>query len=511
MGNEHDTGKKESGLRIKLTWGLSAALFGGALLVLAAAWGGMEYYTSKSSFCGASCHTMTEQYEAWESDKHHASNNDEGMQAECIECHYLPGEKHSLKAKYQGLRHLAAYLYEREAPLPIRTVIPDGACLQSGCHEQGELAEQEIEFTEQVRFKHDVHLGDEALEGQVLTCDTCHIKVSEEKHFEVPSDICHLCHLKRQTPNPETAVMGELGTGKIMQVSFIDRPSIDFNEGVSRCDMCHTIPTESLQSQLSEEEDEEPITHQTILEAGVPCESCHFEIARGTGEIVTGNVISNGCLRCHNYSQTLMATAGDGKKMHDSHVATIKADCFDCHTTIEHRDRTDHLDFVLEDCQLCHVDQHKYQKLLLAGTPVNENLSPTPNLMFEVNTNCMGCHSEEKTSKGHAVRTASGDTCVACHTERHSKMLDDWRTSIEEEVAMAEEIEQEALGVLDELKSEVDEDVLVDVEQKLAEGSELLNIVRIGNGVHNKKYAIMVLDEAFANFEDSIDLLENGR
>jgi hypothetical protein len=90
-------------------------------------------------------------------------------------------------------------------------------------------------------------------------------------------------------------------------------------------------------------------------------------------------------------------------------------------------------------------------------------------------------------------------------------MLDDWRTTIEEEVAMAEEMEQEAFGIFEELKSEADEDVLGEVKQKLANGSELLNIVRVGNGVHNKKYAIMILDEAFANFEDSIDLLESGR
>ena len=74
-----------------------------------------------------------------------------------------------------------------------------------------------------------------------------------------------------------------------------------------------------------------------------------------------------------------------------------------------------------------------------------------------------------------------------------------------------EEMEQETLGIFEELKSRADSYVLAEVEQKLADGSELLNIVRVGNGVHNKKYAIMIIDEAFVKFEDSIDLLENGR
>ena len=48
-------------------------------------------------------------------------------------------------------------------------------------------------------------------------------------------------------------------------------------------------------------------------------------------------------------------------------------------------------------------------------------------------------------------------------------------------------------------------------ETMMAKGSELLNIVRVGNGVHNKKYSITILDSAFGNFEDTIDLLEGAR
>jgi len=460
---------------------------------------------------------MTEQYNAWKADTHHANNNADGMQAECIECHFLPGDKYSLKAKYEGLRHLAAYLYEPDAPLPIRPVIPDGACLQSGCHDDTDnFAEREIQFTDKVRFKHAVHLGEKALEGQKLTCDACHFKVSEKKHFEVPKEICFLCHLKLEKPVLDKAHMAEVGADRILEITFADRPSIDFNQGVSRCDICHIIPTESLQGQLTAGEDKDnsltkPITHQTILEAGVACESCHFEVVKGAGEVVTGNVVSNGCLRCHNRSQTLIATAGDRKLMHDKHVAAKKADCFDCHNTIEHKNRTDHLDFVRTDCQLCHANQHKYQKLLLSGAPATENLSATPHLMYNVNTNCMGCHLKKSTRTGHAVRSASGDTCAACHTKRHKKMLADWKTQLKEEIEDAEEAERDVFKAFEESKANVPKALLTEIEDKLASGRELLNIVRFGNGVHNKKYAIMIIDEAFANFDDSVDLLKNGR
>ena len=479
-------------------------------MIALATWGGTEYYTAQSSFCGGSCHAMTEQYEAWQANYHHKSNNPDEMQAECIDCHFLPGEKYGLKAKYEGLRHLAAYLYDPNAPLPIRPVIKDGACLQSGCHDRETVAQKEIQYTEKVRFKHEAHFTDKALDGHKITCDTCHFKSSEKKHFEVPTEICFLCHLKLEKPTLDKA---QVGNGEFRQISFEDRPSIDFNQGASRCDICHTIPTRSLQGQLDVDDPastKKPITHQTIQEAGVACEGCHFEVVKGGGEIETGNVVANGCLTCHNRSQTLLATAGDRDLMHGKHVPN-KADCFDCHTVIEHQNRNDHLDFVRNDCMLCHVDQHKYQKLLLSGAPFDAEISGDPHLMFEVNTNCMGCHLKKTLINGHDVRTASGDTCVACHTPQHRKMLDNWKESLEREIADVDEVASEARTLLAEFRNSLDKAQLEQAEAMIARGVELVDIVRVGNGVHNKKYAITILDGAFENFEDSIDLLEASR
>jgi len=495
---------------LSLTWkGLLIATLILVVLVVGS-YAGMEYYTSRSSFCGGSCHTMAEPYASWKNDKHHASKSSHGIEASCIDCHFLPGEKYGIKAKYEGLRHLFAYLYDKTAPMPIRPVVKDGACLRSGCHSDRKFEDKEIQYTEKVRFKHKVHLGDKALDGHKLACDTCHIKVTKEKHFEVPKDICYLCHLKLEKPTLEKVEVAE-ARGEVKKISFAGRPSIDFNEGISRCEICHTIPIKSLQSQASEGGTlTKPVTHQTMKEAGVACESCHFEMVKGHGEINTGNVISNGCLTCHSRSRELLAKAGDKKLMHDAHVPTHKADCFDCHSVIEHKQRTDHLDFVRKDCSLCHQDPHKFQKLLLAGTPVSENLSPTPHLMFNVNTNCMGCHLKKTLRKGHAVRTGAPETCVACHTNEHRKMLENWRGQVAEEVKAVEEVEAEALQALEAARDKAPSDKLAKAREMIALGQGYLDIVRHGNGVHNKKYSIMILDEAIAKFEDTVDLLESG-
>ncbi len=497
-----------------VTWGTLAIAAIVAVLALGGAYVAQEKYTAQSAFCGGSCHTMTEQYTAWQKSPHHADNNADGAQAECVDCHFLPGEKNSFKAKMEGLRHLAAYLYNPDAPLPIRPVVKDGSCLRSGCHSRAEIAPKELQFTEKVRFKHEPHFTEKALEGQKLTCDTCHFKVTEEKHFEVPKEICSLCHLKLDAPTLANTATEEVKVGgdTIERISFKQRPSLDFNAGLSKCETCHKIPTRSLQGQLSAEDSNvDAITHLSIKEAGVACESCHFEVVKGHGEVETGNVVSNGCLTCHNRSDELLARVNDARFMHDTHVSAKTADCFDCHTVIEHKNRTDHLDFVREDCTLCHQNQHQYQKLLLAGTPVAEGLQSTPHLMFKVNTNCMACHLKVEVSNGHAVRTGAPETCVACHTPKHEAMLADWGEQLDEEVEMATELEQEALAALEAAKQAgTAEGKVVEAGAMIVAGRRFLEIVRSGNGVHNKKYAISILDEAFVNFEDAIELLEEG-
>jgi nitrate/TMAO reductase-like tetraheme cytochrome c subunit len=497
-----------------ITWATIAITVVVIGVLLASGYFAFERYTAQSSFCGGSCHTMTEQYEAWQTSKHHAANNPDGIQAECVDCHFLPGEKYGFHAKMEGLRHLAAYLYDPDAPLPIRPDIKDGACLSSGCHSRAELADQELPFGENARFKHGPHFTDTALEGQQINCDTCHFKVTEERHFEVPTEICALCHLKVERPALETVQTEDVvyGESTIRRISFTQRQSLDFNSGLHKCSTCHIIPTVSLQQQLSAEDSNvKAITHQTIQEAGVACESCHFEVIAGHGEVETGSVVSNGCLRCHNRSEELLSRVDDGRYMHDTHVNARTADCFDCHTVIEHQNRTDHLDFVREDCTLCHQNQHEYQKILLAGLPVAEGISAQPHLMFNVNTNCMACHLKVEVSQGHAVRTGAPETCVACHTPEHEAMLADWKDQLTDEVAMATEVEQEALDALEAAKtSGVDEATRQQADEMIRAGSQFLEIVRSGNGVHNKKYAITILDEAFTRFEDAIDLLDSG-
>jgi hypothetical protein len=189
-------------------------------------------------------------------------------------------------------------------------------------------------------------------------------------------------------------------------------------------------------------------------------------------------------------------------------VAGRRADCLNCHEPSRHGAKLDYLDDIRTNCVQCHADQHRFQRILLTGERVSEGLSPVPGLMDAVKTNCAACHIKIKHGRGQLVKTGSGDTCVKCHTPGHSKMLDDWKQTLESEVSFIKEVEAEALAALVAAEGKLDVEKLNEARETIAVGQELLNIVQFGNGVHNKKYAIMILDEAISNFEDTIDLLD---
>ncbi len=151
----------------------------------------------------------------------------------------------------------------------------------------------------------------------------------------------------------------------------------------------------------------------------------------------------------------------------------------------------------------------KYQKFLLAGLPIAEGIRTSPHLMYDVNTNCMGCHLKKKMSRGHAVRTGAPDTCAACHTPEHRKMLDDWKIQVEKEIAFTQEVEDEALQKLAAADGIIAAETLQEAGEMISAGQEFLNVVRVGNGVHNKKYSITILDEAIGSFDDAIAVIES--
>jgi hypothetical protein len=131
--------------------------------------------------------------------------------------------------------------------------------------------------------------------------------------------------------------------------------------------------------------------------------------------------------------------------------------------------------------------------------------------MFASRTNCMGCHQKEKTVKGEKLFIGTASACVACHSKKHEKMLQDWTKELDKEMKDVTQLEKEAEKILAASKGKVPDDVMTEAKEMFKIGRENLHIVRFGNGIHNKKYSMMLIDESFGNFEDLIDLLKDER
>ena len=280
-----------------------------------------------------------------------------------------------------------------------------------------------------------------------------------------------------------------------------------------------------------------------LKKAKVSCSSCHLEMIQAAGggqykayfkggELKTalflnaGQIKKENCLACHDQTKVLKKDIED-KLMHEKHVTVKNARCFDCHQPVMHTkadlEQPNILAYASSDlhtptdqpklpgCEVCHPKAHSYQRILSAG-PKRPDVSKTPDFMYKARANCLACHVERKfNAKGQMVMAASAKTCVRCHTKDHKKMLKDWKTELAKEIKYSKEVEQEALTALAKAKSKLSKSKLEEARKMLKEGRENLNIVKFGNGVHNKKYSIMLIDAALNRFEDMIDSLEEDK
>jgi hypothetical protein len=478
----------------------------------------MSAQTDKSEFFCGYCHILTyprvlkKAYTSWKAGKH--------KNVGCVECHYPPertgysipqhkeipkderyaGKKSEwdfMRNELEVLSRLITIQNMDEPVVRTKPRIDDLSCTSTQCHpstgigKEGEYWTKKIDYAQYeradkskglVQFVHDKHFDPKKqIEGQELHCTSCHQRESEKKHFEVTKEKCFLCHFK----------------------------NTEFNVERAKCALCHEIPTKPLQSQKKEakpgeegKDAEKAITHKTIEEAKVPCQSCHLHLIRGKALVSPEK-----CLNCHDNEEKIMKEATNKKLMHQEHVAKQAAACFNCHQPIKHNKEADYIDTARVNCTVCHPNHHMYQRILLTADGPEE-IQKTPALMHNVATNCLGCHSEAKTVKGEIVLAGSGKSCAACHTEKHEGMPKQWMDDLKKNYDETKEVEKETLAAIK--KAEDDKKPAAKVAEAkamLKKGREFLQIVEFGGGVHNQKYSVMLLDEAFGNFADAIDLL----
>jgi hypothetical protein len=474
-------------------WGAIAAgvlvlIAGGVLAVLLVA----EKYTGTPEFCGTKCHIMKPNYDAWKNDKHSKPDKVTGKITFCIDCHYKPGEKPTTKAKFKGLGQLFSYLSTGDKEVWKRAAVSDLSCSVPACHPLDKHATKPLDYIKKYKteykgklkpFTHKTHF-DKTIEGQKLHCTSCHYHISPEKHFNVPLEICFLCHFRKAKAN----------------------------EGRAKCSVCHEIPEKPLQMKKiageagGDDKPKKPITHKELEAAKISCNRCHMEMIMGSTKIKMDY-----CKECHHYpSPELLAKGKDKIIMHQEHVTKHTARCTQCHETIDHK-KSSYLDAAIRDCVACHPEPHFYTKKLLEGVGGVGVKEKYPSLMHSFGTNCTGCHQQDgRDAKGNKVKKGSNKSCAECHHNdpKYGKMTVQWAKDIVDAVAETRQAEKAALEAMEQAKGSAPAPVLAKSTAKLKLGQENLRVVTAGGGVHNKKYAMLLLDMAAQSFQEVVSELK---
>jgi nitrate/TMAO reductase-like tetraheme cytochrome c subunit len=263
----------------------------GALVVIAGAGGaGLWHVSASPQFCN-SCHIMRPYVEAWKISKH--------GEVACVQCHYPPGLRDTLRVKFQAVTQVAKWATGTYNSKPFAEV-EDASCLRSGCHAVSELERKgTMTLARGIRFDHRAHLQ-AAKTGWQLRCTSCHAQVVVDKHFEVERSTCFTCHFKGMKGDRElTPIAG--------------------------CTGCHAVPEGDITIGSVR------FNHGDLVRRGVACQSCHLNVVDGQGEAPRER-----CITCHNQPEKL-ERYGDLERIHAVHVTEKTIDCVRCHNEIKHK------------------------------------------------------------------------------------------------------------------------------------------------------------------------------
>lgn len=263
---------------------------GAVLVVGGAALAGLWHVSASPQFCN-SCHIMRPYVTAWKASRHNT--------VACVQCHYPPGLRDTLWVKFQAMSQVAKWATQTYNSKPF-AVVEDGSCFRSGCHSQSQLEGRGVlTFGRGVKFDHRPHL-DAAKTGRQLRCTSCHSQITVNKHFEVVTSTCFVCHFKAAKNGRELTP-------------------------ISGCTGCHEPPKGQIAVGSVK------FNHADVVQRGVACQKCHLNVVEGTGAAPQQR-----CLTCHNQPEKIDRYP-DTKLVHAVHVSARTIECTRCHTEIRHK------------------------------------------------------------------------------------------------------------------------------------------------------------------------------
>lgn len=419
--------------RLKL-WTIRLLIVGVVMLLLGGCFVGVaEHHTSQAQFCG-SCHIMEPYYDTWSADVHGTK-----LDVACVECHYAPGERTTIKAKFRGLSQVTSYFSGRYGATRPRAFVSNLSCLTAKCHGDLTFMDKPI-LLGTVKFTHANHLqrdGEKEKTSEQRLADlekTLKTLVGDEHFSELesaatqagPADERYdkLVVLAQQwNVNAERDTLVEFSQLHHRKVRVAQLSDL-------QCTNCHAYHATNQESASGHARGHFQVSTTT-------CYTCHFN----NEGFNTG---TNKCLMCHTPPQQEIIVhselaGGAGEKLQGSELGTKlvkmnhtdilarKVDCLACHADAARSDST----VTRRDCERCH-DQERF----FADWKEPFTLSLVTRYhqvhVEQQRAKCLDCHSEIKhklvpdgdgdPNKGF-LRSVLTD-CTRCHPKHHEAQVD---------------------------------------------------------------------------------------
>jgi len=416
---------------------------------------GSVEYTSHSYFCN-SCHYMKPFYQSWKTSSH--------SHIECNSCHYPPGVRPKIRAKIEGILQVGRYwtkLYLKSKPW---AEIPDESCLREGCHEK-RLLEGKVKF-QRVVFDHKIHFTD-LKRGKQLRCTSCHSQIVQGEHITVTESTCFICHFKKSDHYPQ----------------------------IGECYHCHH--REDLISEKTSR-----FNHSLVFDNGFECNKCHSHTILGDGEVPREN-----CFKCH-WETDRLNKYDDTDQMHFMHIASNKIECNQCHMDIQHKIIKEIE--TIADCQTCHTDYHRAQKILFIGEGGKGISHLMPNIMLEKGLSCKGCHIFHEETGGKIIKSetfiSKAQACESCHGRGFARIMKDWEISTGKKLNKIRNIFSKASQELKHTKNAQKEKA----QKMLKEAAFNIDIVDLGKSVHNIEYSQELLSASYNNVVEALRVISSS-
>lgn len=404
---------------------VALSVTGGGLLGVA------EYRTSQPSFC-ASCHIMQPYYASWSEDVH-----GEKLDVACVECHYAPGERTTINAKFRGLSQVTSYFSGRYGATRPRAHVSNESCMTAKCHGDERFMDKPI-MLGSVQFTHARHLRRDDLaekpNGERLAeLEKTLLTLVGQEHFAQLESVAResgpaearynkLLYLCRQWNSPvERDVLVEFSQLHHRQVRLEQLQDL-------QCTNCHIY-----QAHYDAATADSHAQHFQV--STTTCYTCHFN----NEGFNTG---TNSCLLCHTPPQrqiTVHAAVSGAEssdqasdlqtalvKMDHTEIMARKVDCIACHADAAHQDST----VSRRDCERCH-DQQRFFDDWKEPFTLDLVTYYHKTHIDRQRAKCLDCHTEIKHQLVHKTVgdnqegffTSVLSNCSHCHPNHHVEQV----------------------------------------------------------------------------------------